>query len=249
VGRQIIQRFGAPANRRACTDGSSGPTVRDDFVSPLLGALRSGQVEFQDVEEVAHRFIPQQRFDLVTVKLDHEALFLSIAAYSLHTPQRFGFGHPLYSDEDYHSTLSIQMSRFAATLGAVNDKQGRSLGRLFLRTKSNKQDLIEQLARRSRVYYELKLSEREVMRKYCPISPEKRMQHDELLYLPTMREFLTVCSGTDASIPALNPSDEKPDAGKPKEVVTRSLLLRMQVALTKTQFAIQSHLKTSGLTQ
>jgi hypothetical protein len=169
--------------------------------------------------------------------------------YSLHTPQRFGFGNPLYSDEDYYSVLSIQMSRSAETLWAVSDKQDRSLARLFLRTKGNKQDLIEKLAHRSRFYYELKLSEREVMRKYCPISAEKRMQHDELLYLPTMREVLTVCSGTDASVPALNPSDEKPDAGTPKEVVTRSLLLRMQVALTKTQFAIQSHLKTSGLTQ
>jgi hypothetical protein len=223
--------------------------VRDDFISRLLGSLRGGRVEFQDVHEVVLRFVPKERVDLVGVRLEHEALFLSVAAYALQTPVRFGVGRPLYSDEDYHSVLSLQMIMSADTLCAVKQQQVGPWGRLFFGAKSNKQALIEKMRQRSSVYYDLKLAEMDILRKNYPISAEKRMQHDELLYLPTMREFLTVCSGADASIAALNPSYEKHDTGKPTEVVTRSLLLRMQVALTKTQFAIQNHLKTSGLTQ
>jgi hypothetical protein len=223
--------------------------VRDDFISRLLGSLRGGRVEFQDVHEVVLRFVPKERVDRVSVQLEHEALFLSLAAYSLQTPVRFGAGRPLYSDEDYHSVLSLQMIMSADTLCAVKKQQVGPLGRLFLGAKSNKQALIEKMRQRSSVYYDLKLTEKDILRKNYPISAENRMQHDELLYLPTMREFLAVCSGADASIGALNPSYEKHDAGKPTEAVTRSLLLRMQVALTKTQFAIQNHLRTSGLTQ
>jgi hypothetical protein len=223
--------------------------MRDDFISRLLGSLRGGRVEFQDVHEVVLRFVPKERVDLASVQLEHEALFLSVSAYSLQTPARFGVGRPLYSDEDYHSVLSLQMIVSAETLCALKKQQVGPIRGLFFGAKSNKQALIEKLRQRSSVYYDLKLAETDILRKNYPISAEKRVQHDELLYLPTMREFLAVCSGADVSIATLNPSYEKHDAGKPTDVVTRSLLLRMQVALTKTQFAIQNHLKMSGLTQ
>jgi hypothetical protein len=223
--------------------------MRDDFISRLLGSLRGGRVEFQEVREVLLRFVPKERVDLVSVQLEHEALFLSVSAYSLQTPARFGAGRPLYPDEDYHSVLSLQFVMSAETLCALKKQQVGPIRSLFLGTKSNKQALIEKMRQRSSVYYDLKLAETDILRKNYPISAEKRMQHDELLYLPTMREFLAVCSGADVSISTLNPSYEKHDVGKSTDAVTRSLLLRMQVALTKTQFAIQNLLKTSGLTQ
>jgi hypothetical protein len=173
---------GSPGCGWGCSQLGKG--MQDDFVPRLLRALLSGRVEFRDVHEVARRFIPQERFDLLSAKLEHEALFLSIAAYSFHTPQRFGCGQALCSDEDYHSALSVQLSRSADTLCAVNDRQARSLHRLLLRTKNNKQKLIEKLSQHSRIYYDLKLTETDILRKHSPISAEKRMQKDELLYLP-----------------------------------------------------------------
>lgn len=223
--------------------------MRDDFISRLLGSLRGGRLEFQAVQQVVLRFVPKERVDLVSVQLEHEALFLSVSAYSLQTPARFGVGRPLYSDEEYHSVLSLQMIMSAETLSAAKKQQVGPIRSLFLGAKGSKQALIEKMRHRSSTYYDLKLAETDILRKHYPISPEKRMQHDELLFLPTMREFLAACSGADVSIATLNPNYEKHDAGKPTGVVTRSLLLRMQVALTKTQFAIQNHLKMSGLTQ
>ena len=227
----------------------SGPGVLDDFVSRLHRALLTARNEFQEFQEIALRFIPKKQFHAVTGRLENEALFLSIAAYSLQTPVLFGSRIPLYSDDDYCSVLSLQMGLAAEALCAVEKRQAAPLRRLFFNMERNKQGLIEKMRERSIVYYDLRRVDADILRKYFPISAAKRMQHDELLYLPTMREFLAACSGADASVDALNPTHGRSDAGQPKDVVTRSLLLQMQVALTRTQFAIQDHLRTSGLIQ
>jgi hypothetical protein len=224
-------------------------SMQDEFVSRLLDAVMSGRKDFRDVWEIALRFIPQERFDFVSASLEYEAFFLSIADYSLQMPMLHEFGDPLYSDEHVRSAVLLYMSMIAQTLYDVKKREAGALSPLLFDEERHRNDLMGKLQQRAPVYFKLKFSEINIERKYHCLSEAEKVEHDELLYLPTMRKFLAACSGTDGSIDTLNPKYGQTDVGKSKEVVTRSLLCGIHAALLSAQLAIQKHVKTSGLTR